>query len=139
MNRTISRLQHAMNSHDAAAVAALYSADYRSEQPAHPSRDFAGRSQVAANWRGMFRGVPDLEAGVVKESTDGATSWSEWVWRGTRTDGELFLMRGVIVMGLHEDGLIAWSRLYMEPVEQAGAPIDEAVRQLSGAEVTSPS
>jgi hypothetical protein len=87
---------------------------------------------VASNWSGMFRGVPDLEGGVVKESTDASTSWSEWVWRGTRTDGEPFLMRGVIIMGLHEDGLIAWARLYMEPVEQGGAAIDEAVRHLTG-------
>jgi ketosteroid isomerase-like protein len=131
MNRTISRLRDAMNRHDPAALSALFTADYRSEQPAHPHRGFDGRSQLLAGWQEMFRGVPDLEAGVVKESTDGTTSWSEWVWRGTRGDGEPFLMKGVIVVGLHEDGRICSARLYMEPVERGGAAIDEAVRQLS--------
>jgi ketosteroid isomerase-like protein len=131
MNSTIAQLQDAMNRHDADAVAALFAEDYRSEQPAHPNRGFGGPSQVAANWSGMFRGVPDLEVGVVKESTDGATSWSEWVWRGTRGAGEPFLMRGVIVMGLHEDGLIAWARLYMEPVEQGGAGVGAAAARMA--------
>jgi hypothetical protein len=35
-------------------------------------------------------------------------------------------------MGLSDDGLINWARLYMEPVEQGGAAIEETVRQLSG-------
>jgi hypothetical protein len=37
-------------------------------------------------------------------------------------------MRGAIVLGI-EDGHIAWGRLYMEPVEQDGADIDEMVRE----------
>jgi hypothetical protein len=41
-------------------------------------------------------------------------------------------MRGVTVMGLRDDGRIAWSRLYMEPVEQGGRSIEESVEQLSG-------
>jgi hypothetical protein len=88
--------------------------------------------QVGSNWARMFDGVPDLEAGVVKESTEGMTSWSEWVWRGSHRDGTPFLMKGVTVMGLQDDGLIAWARLYMETVEQSGGAIDEAVRHLSG-------
>jgi hypothetical protein len=32
---------------------------------------------------------------------------------------------------LNDDGLVAAMRLYMEPVEQDGAAIEEAVRQLS--------
>jgi ketosteroid isomerase-like protein len=134
MNETISRLRDAINEHDAGAMAELFAPDYRSEQPLHPQRGFGGREQVATNWSQMFAGVPNLEAGVVKESTVGTTSWSEWVWHGAHRDGTPFLMRGVTVTGLREDGLIAWMRLYMEPVEQGGAAIDEAVRQLSGSE-----
>ena len=133
MNDTIARLRDAMNSHDAQAMAALFAADYRSEQPVHPNRGFGGRDQVAANWTQMFEGVPDLEAGVVKETTADSTSWSEWVWHGAHRDGTPFLMRGVTLFGLRDDGLIAWARLYMEPVEQNSVPIDEAVRRLSGA------
>jgi SnoaL-like domain len=113
-------------------MVALFASNYRSEQPVHPSRGFGGREQVAANWGRMFAGVPDLECGAVKESTVGTTSWSGWVWRGSHRDGTPFLMKGVIVMGLGDDGRIDLARLYMEPVEQSGAAIDEAVRHLSG-------
>jgi ketosteroid isomerase-like protein len=133
MNKSISRLRDAMNAHDAEAMARLFTPDYRSEQPLHPQRGFAGRDQVAANWAQMFEGIPNLEAGVVKETTAGGTSWSEWVWHGAHRDGSPFLMRGVIIAGLSEDGLVSWMRLYMEPVEQGGVAIDDAVRQLSGA------
>jgi len=134
MNDTIVRLRDAMNAHDVEGLVALFSDEYRSEQPAHPRRGFGGRDQVAANWSRMFDGVPDLETGVVEESTVGSTSWSEWVWRGSHRDGTPFLMRGVTVMGLGDDGLIRWARLYMEPVEQGGPAIDEAVLHLSGAD-----
>jgi hypothetical protein len=40
-------------------------------------------------------------------------------------------MRGVTLMGLNDEGLIAEMRLYMEPVEQDGAGIDETVRRLA--------
>ncbi len=132
MHETIARLRDALNAHDPAAMVALFDPDYRSEQPIHPQRGFGGRDQVAANWTQMFDGIPDFEAGVVKESTDGTTSWSEWVWRGSHRDGTPFLMKGVTIMGLGDDGAILWARLYMEPVEQGGAAIDEAVRHLSG-------
>jgi ketosteroid isomerase-like protein len=132
MNDTIVRLRDAMNRHDVEGMVALFAPHYRSEQPIHPQRGFDGRDQVAVNWAQMFDGIPNLEAGVVKESTDGTTSWSEWVWHGAHRDGTPFLMKGVSVMGLDEDGRIAWARLYMEEVEQGGAAIDEAVLHLSG-------
>jgi ketosteroid isomerase-like protein len=132
MNDTITRLRDAVNRHDADAMAALFAPDYRSEQPLHPRRGFGGRDQVAVNWRGMFEGVPNLEVGVVKETTADSTSWSEWVWHGAHRDGTPFLMKGVTLFGLNDDGLITWARLYMESVEQGDVTIDEAVRQLSG-------
>ena len=79
----------------------------------------------------MFRGVPDLRAQVLAEITDGATSWSEWIWSGHHRDGSPFEMRGVTILGVDDDGLIAEARLYMEPVERDGAAIDEAVRRLA--------
>jgi hypothetical protein len=132
MNDTITRLRDAMNDHDAGAMAALFAPDYRSEQPLHPRRGFGGRDQVAVNWGQMFEGVPNLEVGVVKETTADSTSWSEWVWRGAHRDGTPFMMKGVTLFGLNDDGLITWARLYMEPVEQGGVAIDEVVRQMSG-------
>jgi ketosteroid isomerase-like protein len=131
MHPTIERLRDAMNRHDPAGMAAAMSPDYRSEQPAHPNRGFSGHDQVAKNWTAMFRGVPDLTAEVVSDASDGRMTWSEWRWRGTHTDGTPFAMSGVIVGGLTDDGLIQWFRLYMEPVEQGGAEIEETVHQLS--------
>lgn len=132
MNETMSRLRDAQNRHDAQGMAACFAADYRSEQPLHPMRGFGGRDQVAANWSQMFAGIPDFHADVGAETTDGSTCWSEWVWRGRHVDGTPFLMKGVVLAGLTDDGLIGWMRLYMEPVEQGGAAIEETVRQLSG-------
>ncbi len=40
-------------------------------------------------------------------------------------------MAGVIVFGVR-DGRFAWARLYIEPVERAGAGIDAAVRAMTG-------
>ena len=132
MHQTIAHLRDALNAHDPDAMAALFAAEYRSEQPVHPNRGFGGADQVHANWSTMFAGVPDLVAELRAETDDGTTSWSEWEWRGSHPDGSPFAMRGVTVMGLRDDGRIAWARLYMEPVEQQSAPIAEAVQQLSG-------
>jgi ketosteroid isomerase-like protein len=132
MNPTIARLRDAVNRHDLDAMAALFAPDYRSEQPVHPNRGFGGPEQVVANWSAMFRGVPDLQVDVVTETTAASECWAEWVWHGTHGDGSPFLMKGVTVMGLDDDGLISRARLFMEPVEQDSVPIDDAVRQLSG-------
>jgi hypothetical protein len=131
MNATIGKLCDRMNAHDAEGMAALFAPDYRSEQPAHPNRGFSGHDQVAANWNGMFSGIPDLTAQVVSEVTVGTTCWAEWIWRGHHTDGSVFEMRGTTIMGLTHDGLIAEMRLYMEPVERDGPVIDAVVRQLA--------
>ncbi len=50
-------------------------------------------------------------------------------WTGTYRDGSPFLMRGVTVLGVRDD-VIAWARLYMEPVEAGGGDIDAAVQEL---------
>ncbi len=131
MNPTVARLRDAMNRHDAAGMAACMASDYRSEQPVHPNRAFVGNRQVAANWTEMFRGVPDMRVEVLAEATDGTTSFSEWRWTGHHADGSDFDMRGVIVAGLDGDGVVAWMRLYVEPVERDSAAIEEAVQQLS--------
>ncbi len=131
MDPTLARLLDAVNGHDPDAMAALFAPGYRSEQPAHPNRGFSGHGQVAENWRAMFAGVPDLSAEVVATTSDGATVWCEMAWHGQHTDGGPFEMRGVTLFGLRDDGLIEWGRLYMEPVEEGGAAIADAVRALA--------
>ena len=131
MNATIQRLRDAMNRHDAAGMAALMAPDYRSEQPVHPNRHFVGNHQVVVNWTEMFAGVPDMAIEVVAEATEGTTSFSEWSWTGHHVDGSEFAVRGVVVAGLDDGGVIEWMRLYVEPVEQDSAGIADAVRDLS--------
>ena len=131
MHPTIARLADAMNRHDAAGMATMFRPDYRSEQPAHPNRGFSVAAQVQTNWSQMFAGVPDMRGECVADTDDGSTAWTEWRWTGTRVNGSPFGMNGVIILGLGEDGLITWGHLYMEPVEQDGAAIDEAVRKLA--------
>jgi hypothetical protein len=127
----VDRLAQAMNARDIDAFVALFAEDYDSRQPAHPDRAFRGREQVRANWSEIFAAVPDFQAEVIASAVTGATVWSEWRWRGTHADGTRLDMAGVIVLGLR-DGLFAWARLYVEPVEQDGAGIAAAVNQISG-------
>jgi ketosteroid isomerase-like protein len=127
------RLKAAMNAHDIDALVGCFADDYDSEQPAHPDRAFRGRDQVRANWSSVFDGVPDFEAELLAAARSGEVEWSEWRWRGTQADGRPLDMAGVIVAGIR-DGLLQWARLYVESVEQGGAGIDAAVRQMSGEE-----
>ena len=122
------QLLAAMNAHDIDAFVTCFATGYRSEQPAHPDRAFRGSAQVRENWKGVFSGVPDFRADLlVAVTTDAGVEIGEWRWRGTFADGSPFAMDGVIVLGI-EDSLIAWGRLYMEPVEADGVGIDEMVR-----------
>lgn len=129
--RLVRRLHAAMNAHDIEAFVGCFAEDYDSAQPAHPDRAFRGREQVRANWSAVFAGVPDFRAELVRVDAVGDTAWSEWRWEGTQTDGARLDMAGVIVLGVRDDRF-AWARLYVEPVEQAGAGIDEAVRDITG-------
>jgi ketosteroid isomerase-like protein len=125
------RLGAAMNAHDIEAFVACFDDEYESEQPVHPDRAFRGRDQVRSNWSAIFEGVPDFTAELISTSVEGDTEWSEWRWRGTQSDGTALDMAGVIVGGVR-DGRLGWARLYVEPVEQGGAGIDAAVRDISG-------
>jgi ketosteroid isomerase-like protein len=131
MPLTVERLNAAMNAHDIEAFVECFDEDYESEQPAHPDRAFRGREHVRRNWSAIFDGVPDFKSELVAAGVTGETEWSEWRWRGTQSDGTPLDMAGVIVGGVR-DGRLRWARLYVEPVEQSGAGIDAAVRDMSG-------
>lgn len=100
----------------------------RNETPAHPERGFTGRDQVRANWLQIFAAIPDLTCQVLACAVKGTTAWSEWEHRGTRSDGTPHLMRGVIIFGV-ADGVAAWARFYLEPVQAAAGTVDQAVWQ----------
>src|SRR3954449_13370334 len=91
----------AMNSHDLDAFVACFAPDYRSEQPAYPSRAFEGRDKVRENWTSVFAGVPDFNAELLVCATTGdGVEIGEWRWSGSYTDGSSFAMCGVTVMGI---------------------------------------
>jgi ketosteroid isomerase-like protein len=124
----VERLRRAMNAHDLEAHVACMHPDYRSAQPAHPNRGFGGREQVEKNWTAIYGTIPDFHAELLAITAEGDTVWAEWHWTGTGVDGSPFAMRGVTLLGVVDDR-IAWGRLYMEEVEEAGEDIDQAVRR----------
>jgi hypothetical protein len=128
----VERLDAAMNQHDLEAFLACFHDDYGSEQPAHPGRAFRGIDQVRENWSAIFAGVPDFRSDLLRAVAVHDTEWSEWRWQGTRGDGSLLDMAGVIICGVR-DGRIGWARLFVEPVEEQER-IETAVRRMSEGE-----
>jgi hypothetical protein len=55
---------------------------------------------------------------------DGNTIWCEWRAYGTASSGAAMELRGVIIFGI-QDERVAWSRMYLEPVEQAELSVAE--------------
>ena len=131
MGVVMDRILVALNAHDLDAFVGCFASDYRSEQPVQPGREFQGSDKVRENWSSVFAGVPDFGAELLTACTtaDGVEI-GEWRWQGTYTDGAPFAMRGLIVLGIEADR-IAWGRLYMEPVEEAGAGIEQTVRRMA--------
>lgn len=125
----IERLQAAINQHDLEAFLACFDPTYQSEQPLHPDRAFTGRDQVRKNWSKIFNGVPNIEAEMLRSAVADETVWSEWHWHGTQTDGKPWRLKGVTIFGIM-DNRIAWGRLYMDPIEEAGHGIDAAIGEL---------
>jgi ketosteroid isomerase-like protein len=123
----VERLCQATNDHDLEALAGCFAVDYRNQTPVHPARAFEGRAQVRKNWEQIFAAVPDLTA-AARWIADGQEVWSEWEMRGTRLDGSLHLMRGVVIFGV-QDGEATWARFYLEPVQEGGGDVDQAVRR----------
>jgi ketosteroid isomerase-like protein len=124
----LERLAGAVNSHDLDALAGCFAPGYRNQTPAHPAQGFTGRDQVRRNWEQIFTFVPDITARVLRSCADGEVVWSEWEMTGTRRDHSVHQMAGVIVFGVR-DGHFSWARFYLEPVQAAGADVNEAVRR----------
>jgi ketosteroid isomerase-like protein len=130
----LERLARAVNRHDLDAVEGCFAQDYRNETPAHPAQGFTGRAQVRRNWAQIFAFVPDITARILRRCCDAEVVWSEWEMAGTRRDGTVHQMAGVILFGVR-DGGFAWARFYLEPVQAGGADVNAAVRQHVHADV----
>ena len=81
------RLHDAQNTHDLGAFLACFDSDYRSDQPVHPDRAFAGSEQVRRNWAAVFDGVPDFRAELVRSAQGEDATWQEWYWHEPASTG----------------------------------------------------
>jgi ketosteroid isomerase-like protein len=119
----LERMRAALDAHDLDAFVEFFREDYVGERPRHPGSPMSSREDVRANWAEVISDVPDLRVDVPAAVQDGNTIWSEWRAYGTSRSGAMLELRGVIIFGLQDD-LVAWSRMYMEPVEQ-GLSLDD--------------
>ena len=126
----VERLHRAMNQHNLDEFVGCFASDYQSEQPLFPDRVFNGSDQVRKNWSSIFASVPDFQSELLRTAVSGDTIWSEWHWRGTRTDDTPFEMRGVIILGIRNDQ-ISWARLYMDSVHADSGDIDATVKDMT--------
>ena len=106
----------AINRRDLTAFLARFEADYRSEQPRHPERNFIGLERVKRNWRSNLEAMADLRWDLLNVAVSGDQVMAELVWSGTRVTGERWLEQGVIVYTVRDDRISA-GRVYMEPVD----------------------
>ena len=128
-SEVLRRQERALNAHDIDALADCFHEDLHSENFVHPSQTFVGREQVRRNWALMISRVPDLRAQLLGTAVDGDTVWSEWRIYGTRRDGALLDLRGVIISKV-EDGRVRSSRRYVAPLDPGVATVDDFFRGL---------
>jgi ketosteroid isomerase-like protein len=119
----LEQMRAALDAHDLDAFVEFFREDYIGERPRHPGSPVSSREDVRANWAEVIADVPDLRVDVPAAIQDGDTIWSEWRAYGTARSGSLLELRGVIIFGLEGDK-VAWSRMYMEPVE-AGLTLED--------------
>jgi hypothetical protein len=119
----LEQMRAALDAHDLDAFVEFFREDYVGERPRHPGSPVSSREDVRANWAEVISDVPDLRVDVPAAVQDGKRIWSEWRAYGTARSGAMLELRGVIIFGLEGDK-VAWSRMYMEPVE-AGLTLDD--------------
>jgi ketosteroid isomerase-like protein len=121
-------MRAALDAHDLDAFVDFFHQDYVGERPRHPGSAISSRADVRRNWEEVISDVPDLRVEVPAAVQDGDTVWSEWRMYGTARSGALLEIRGVIIFGVR-DGRVAWSRMYLEPVEEAGRSLGQLIQE----------
>ena len=122
----LEQMRAALDAHDLDKFVEFFREDYVGERPRHPGSPVSSREDVRANWAEVISDVPDLRVDVPAAVQDGNTIWSEWRAYGTARSGAMLELRGVIIFGIQDDR-VAWSRMYIEPVEQ-GLSLDDMAR-----------
>ena len=118
----LEEMRAALDAHDLDTFVGFFHDDYVGERPRYPDAAVSTRADVRRNWEEVIRDVPDLRVEVPAAVLDGERIWTEWRAYGTSRSGAALELRGVFIFGLR-DGRVAWSRMYFEPVEQAGSPL----------------
>lgn len=118
----IEQMRVALDAHDLDAFVEFFHDDYVGERPLYPGTPPSSKADVRGNWAEVLRDVPDLRVEAPAAIEDGNTIWAEWRAYGTARSGAMLEIRGVIIFGIR-DGRVAWSRMYLEPVEQEGRAI----------------
>jgi ketosteroid isomerase-like protein len=119
----LEEMRAALDAHDLDTFVEFFREDYVGERPRHPGSPVSSREDVGSNWAEVISDVPDLRVEVPAAVQDGDRIWSEWRAYGTARSGAMLELRGVIIFGMQGDK-VAWSRMYLEPVEQ-GLSLDE--------------
>ena len=120
----LEKMRAALDAHDLDTFVSFFRDDYVGERPRHPGSPMSSREDVRNNWAEVISDVPDLRVDIPAAVEDGNTIWSEWRAYGTARSGAMLELRGVIIFGV-QDGQVAWSRMYLEPVEQEGLTLNE--------------
>jgi ketosteroid isomerase-like protein len=120
----LEQMRAALDAHDLDTFVEFFRDDYVGERPRHPGARISTRADVRRNWEEVVADVPDLRVEVPAAVESGTTIWSEWRAYGTARSGATLELRGVIIFGVQE-GQVAWSRMYLEPVEQEGLSLSE--------------
>ena len=123
------RQEEALNAHDVDALADCFDENLESNDLVHPSQTFRGREQVRQNWALMIQNVPDLKAELRDCAVAGDTVWGEWRIYGTRRDGHMLDLRGVVISQVR-DGRIVASRRYLAPLDVSAQSVDDYFRGL---------
>jgi ketosteroid isomerase-like protein len=124
MTPLLEQIRAALDAHDLDTFVGFFREDYVGERPRHPGSPMSSREDVRTNWSEVISDVPDLRVEVPAAVEDGNTIWSEWRAYGTARSGATLELRGVIIFGIQDD-LVAWSRMYLEPVEHEGLTLEE--------------
>jgi ketosteroid isomerase-like protein len=127
----VAHLVERTNAHDLDGLVACFADDYVLTNPVHPSRSFTGVAPVRSNWEQFFTAIPDLHVTVLRTACAGEEVWLEQSMTGTRGDGVVLDVRGIMVLTVRE-GLVRANSFYLEPVEPGGLSNDETTRMYAG-------
>ena len=126
----VKQMRAALDAHDLDAFVGFFHEDYWGERPRHPGSRRSNRDELRGDWAEIIRDTPDLRVEIPDAVQDGDTIWSEWRAYGTARSGAMLELRGVIILGV-QAGRVAWSRTYLEPVEQEGKPLPGFIEPLA--------